>query len=291
VSIPSLEHEIAFVPSFDGSVLAVHPLALTDRDPLLVVPAAGPDLSLWRPTLRRSVTHRGALTWDLRGLHASSPPASDRIDAAAHVEDAVAVLDWADVAGAHVVSWGTGTRIAVELARAHPERVLSLAIVCGTHGYPARLLGRLDPTGLLPLAAGVGKHFSGIVGGGLRKVVARPEIAGLVRQSGLVAGTADVSALVDMLRAISACDTKRLLAILEALARDGGFAGGGRVAARALVIAGDRDLLAPKRRVRDLADAVGAARIEVYERATHFLPLEHPIRLAADLEAHAGAAA
>lgn len=282
----SLDHEVTRVTSFDGTLLAARPLGGGDGTPLVIVPAVGADLSVWRGTLRRLVAARRFVTWDLRGLHESAPPESDRIDPGAHAEDGMAVMGALGLDRVHVASWSTGTRIAIELAHRHPDRVASLTLVCGAYGYPLpRLARRLDPTAVMPLAAGVAKHFPGLVGGALRHVVTRPEIAGLIRQSGVVGPTADVAALVDLLKSIAACDTRRLLAIFEAVTGDAAPELLADILAPTLLIAGDRDPFTPRVLMEDMAATIPGARLEVYERATHYVPLEFPIRLADDLEA------
>lgn len=282
---PSFGHEIVKTTSFDRTSLAVRLLGAAGDTPHLVVPAVGVDLSIWRAVLRRTLAARGAVTWDMRGMHDSGAPVSERIDPGAHAEDAVAVLDAVNVERAHIVAWSTATRIAVELAHRYPERVASMALVCGGYGYPARkLLRRLDIAGLMPLAAGVGKHFPGVLGGALRRVVGRADVAGIVRQSGLLGPTADVSAAVDVLRSVASCDTRRLLAIFEAVTGDAAPEMLADIDVPALVVAGQRDSFTPLLVMQESAEALPRGRLEIYEQGTHYVPIEFPARLADDLE-------
>lgn len=284
MTYPTLDHEIRRVTSFDGTSLAARPLGTGSAMPLVVVPAVGADLSVWRGTLRRVLAERPVVTWDLRGMHSSDAGVSDRIDSAAHAEDGVAVMAELGIERAHIASWSTGTPIALELAHRHAESVASLTLVCGAYGYPLpRLARRLDPTGFMPLAAGVAKHFPGVVGAALRHAIARPEIAGLVRQSGVVGPTADVSALVDLLKSIASCDTRRLLATFEAVTGEAVPELLSEITAPTLLIAGDRDVFTPRVLMDDMAAAIPGARLEVYDRGTHYVPLEFPGRLADDL--------
>ena len=286
---PSLDHDVRRTASFDGTLLAIRPLGAATGIPHLVVPAIGVDLSIWRNVLRRTLQVRGAVCWDLRGMHESEAPRSGRIDAAAHAEDAVAVLNDVAVERAHLVAWSTGTRIALEVAHRYPERVASIALVCGGYGIPTKqLLRRLDVAGLMPLAAGVAKHFPGILGGLLSNITTRADIAGLVRQSGFLGPTADIPAAVEVLESVASCDMRRMLATFEAVSGDAAPEVLANVRAPALVVAGDRDSFTPLSLMKDVAATLPEARLGVYEGGSHFVPLEFPARLADELEDLAG---
>ncbi|MDQ3877651.1 MAG: hypothetical protein M3290_04780, partial [Actinomycetota bacterium] len=76
------------VDSFDGSEIAMYTFGDGDATPLLVCNAVGADLSMWRRALIDVERARRVVTWDHRGLHESGPPATPRLDAGAHAEDA-----------------------------------------------------------------------------------------------------------------------------------------------------------------------------------------------------------
>ncbi|HEX2196319.1 MAG TPA: alpha/beta fold hydrolase, partial [Actinomycetota bacterium] len=92
---PHLDHEVELVRSFDGTMLAVRAMGVGDAPPLLVANGIGANLAVWRRALYDLAAERAVVTWDHRGLFESRPPASDRLDAAAHAEDAIAAADHA----------------------------------------------------------------------------------------------------------------------------------------------------------------------------------------------------
>ncbi|MDQ3984922.1 MAG: alpha/beta hydrolase [Actinomycetota bacterium] len=283
---PTLEHTPELMPSFDGTSIAARRMGAGGGTPLLVVNAVGATLAIWRRALAASAGERPILTWDHRGLHASKSPESDRNTAGTHAEDAVAVLDRFDIEKVAIASWSNGTRIALEITSRYPERVVSLVTVCGAYGYSLRRLVRhLHLPSVLPLAAGVGKHFASYIEGPVRALAARPELAGFIRQSGFVGPTADTAALVDLLRDMAQCDPKRFLAAYEAVAGDSAPDLLREVDVPALVVAGDRDTFVPLPISQKIARLIPSSRLEVYERATHFLPIEFPARLSDDLRA------
>jgi len=279
-----LTHEPDFVPSFDLTLIAGRRMGETDGTPLVVASAVGADLSVWRRTLARLVQDRPVVTWDLRGLHSSGMARSNRLDAGAHAEDGIAVTDSYEIKRFHLAGWSTGARIALEIAHRYPERVASLTLVCGTDGYSlSGGLRHLEITSVLPMVTGVGKHFASYLGAALRTLTSRPELVGLVRQSGLVGPTADTTALVDMLRSMAECDPKVLLATYEAVAGDSAPELLREIEPGTLLIAGERDPFTPLRRMEQTAESVPTATLTVYERATHYLPIEFPELLAKDL--------
>jgi 3-oxoadipate enol-lactonase len=280
----SLDHSPEFVPSFDGTRIAVRRLGSGGGTPLLIANAVGANLAVWRRVLPALVGDRQAVAWDLRGLLESDPPLSDRIDPGAHAEDAMAALDASGVDRVVLASWSNGSRIAIEIAARYPERVAKLAIVCGGYGHsPARLFTRLEPFSLLPTAAGIAKHFSSLFGGALRSFAGRREISALIRHSGIVAASADVVALADLLRGFASCDPKRLLATYEAVAGSHAPTLLRSMQAPTLVVAGARDVLTTRAMSEETAQTIPGAGLVIYEGATHYLPLEFPARLAEDL--------
>lgn len=278
-----LDHEPELIESFDGTAIAVTRLGDGGGVPLLVANAVGATSAAWREALVDIVRGRPIITWDHRGLLSSGPPASQRIDPGAHAEDAMAALDHHDVDNFALVSWSNGTRIAIEIAARYPERVQALVLVSGGSGHPASGLLRLEIASAIPVIASVAKYFAGPLASRLQKLVARPEIAGLVRQSGMVGATADTPALVDLLKGMTQSDLKTLLATLEAVVGSNGADLLSQIQSPTLMIVGDRDQFTTGRMVEEVARSIPNCRVIHYEGATHYLPLEFPARLSNDL--------
>lgn len=278
-----LEHEVELVKSFDGTLIATRPLGAGDGLPVLVVNAIGANLAAWRRALIDLVEERPVLTWDHRGLHASGAPATDRLDAGAHAEDAVAALDRHGFERCAIVAWSSGTRIALELATRYPERAAGMVLVCGSFGHALGRLLRLEIGSVFPLVASVAKHFSWLAEGPLAALAARPELAGLIRQSGFVGATADGAALADIFRGMAACDMRVLLESYEKVAGDPAPHLLDSITCAVLAIAGDRDIVTPPALMEATAERIPGARLVVYEGATHYLPIEFPGRLSEDI--------
>lgn len=272
------------VTSFDGTVLASYRTGAEDGPPLVLANGIGVQLGAWSEALKELAERRPIVTWDYRGLHGSSAANSQRIDAGAHAEDLMAVADRYGFDAFDLIGWSTGGRIAAEAAIRYPERVRRLALVCGGKGHGLRRLLRAELSSLLPAAAGILKHFTGFLEAPFRKVTTRPELAGLVRQSGLIGPTADIHSLVDVLKGIAECDGKTWLAIYESVAGDGDPPRLDRIESPTLVIGGERDPFTSPGLLKEIAASISGAESVFYERATHYLPIEFPARLGSDLE-------
>jgi 3-oxoadipate enol-lactonase len=280
----NLEHEVDHVNSFDLSLIAARRMGADEGTPLLISSAVGANLAVWRRTLLDLARVRPVVTWDLRGLGESGPARSQRVDASAHAEDGVAIVDSYEIDRFHLAGWSTGVRIALEIAHRYPERVASLTLVCGGYGYSITGgLRHLEPVSMLPLASGMAKHFAGYLGPVLRGLMGRAELAGVIRQSGMVGPTADTSALVDMVRSMADSDTRTLLETYEAVAGDAAPELLGQIEPSTLLVAGERDPFTPRRIMEVMEERIPGASLTVYERATHYLPIEFPARLALDM--------
>lgn len=252
----------------------------------MLVNAIGPDLSSWRCVIDELEQATSIVSWDLRGLHGSEQPRSRRVDAAAHAEDAIAVLDAAGVGPCAIVAWSTGTRIALEIARSHPDRVRALVIVSGGFGRGFRGLFRyFEVSSLFPFGAGIAKHFAPAIEAPFRSFVKRPEIAGVVRQSGIIGPTANIDVLVQVLQSFADCDLRTLFSTYEEVVGDADPSILLEVQAPTLLVVGKRDRFTTAAMVDSMLARLPAAEKVVYENASHFLPLEYPERLAADISA------
>jgi pimeloyl-ACP methyl ester carboxylesterase len=85
--------------------------------------------------------------------------------------------------------------------------------------------------------------------------------------------------LVELLRGLASCDLRRLFATYEAVSGDSAPELLRRIQAPTLLIAGQRDIFASPAMAHEMERMIPDASIEVYEKATHYLPLEYPAML------------
>jgi 3-oxoadipate enol-lactonase len=279
-----IEQDAAMVTSFDGTFIATHSFGEADRIPVLICNAIGANLAVWEPSLSELADSRRVVTWDHRGMFDSGLPATDRLDAGAHVLDAIAAVRALGIERFHVVAWSSGGRIAIQLAQEYPERVVSLALVCAGYGHSLAALLRLEPSALLPRIAGIARFIAVPLHGLLRNLLSRPEVAGLVRQSGMIGAKADTAAFIRFLRGLAESDPRILLQSYHAVSGDPAPQLLREIVAPTLVISGEHDQFTTRSVTTEMVAKISDARLEVYEDSTHYLPIEHPERLAYDLK-------
>lgn len=103
--------------------------------PILLIHGLGYGRWGWGPLTERLASRFRVVTFDNRGIGASSKPEGP-YTAAEMASDAGAVLDAAGIEHAHVVGTSLGGMIAQELTLAHPDRVDRLALLSTTPGAP-----------------------------------------------------------------------------------------------------------------------------------------------------------
>lgn len=143
------ELEVFFynVTSADGTRLRAwtnDPDCLIDGPTVLLCNGLG--TNAWTaPALLRPECGVRILSWNHRGVGGSDRPADpDRVGIEEFVEDALAVMNDADIEKATVLGWSMGVNTAFELAVRHPERVKGLFAVTGVPGDSFRtMLGPL----------------------------------------------------------------------------------------------------------------------------------------------------
>lgn len=278
-----LDREADLVPSFDGTLIAIRRGGHGSGTPLLFVDAIGTKMTAFKALAADQTASRPLLNWDLRGFFDSGPPGPGRVDASAHANDALAVLDHLDVQECIATAWSSGGRIALELAANNPERVRGLVLICSGYGHSLGRVLKGEFAALLPKVAGFAKYLAPLLQNPIRNFVARPEIAGLVRQSGMTGATADTASLVEMIRSLSSCDPRTLLATYEAISGDPDPSLLPRIEAPTLLIAGEFDQFTSREMTHEMAAHIPDAAVEIFEDATHFLPIEYPERLTRDV--------
>lgn len=115
--------------------------------PVLLIHGLGYGRWGWAPLESRLVSHHSVITFDNRGIGASSIPPGP-YTTSEMAADAVAVLDAAEVERAHVIGTSLGGMIAQELAIGWPARVDRLVLMSTT---PGATLGFPMPTETIEL--------------------------------------------------------------------------------------------------------------------------------------------
>ena len=137
----SLQHSTIQTP--DGATLAVYRTEKRRPGPSLVLAggiAGGVDA--WRLLIDDFAPFHQIISWDYRGLFRSSVgnralrPSDVRIER--HAADLALVLSELNVEQVVLIGWSMGARVALELARTAPQRVLGVVSINGAFGRPVQ---------------------------------------------------------------------------------------------------------------------------------------------------------
>jgi pimeloyl-ACP methyl ester carboxylesterase len=206
-----------------------------------------------------------ALAIDQRGFGDSErPPSGYTIDDLA--ADAVAFLDAMAIARATVVGHSMGTFVALRVAEVRPERVARLVLIGSGWSGDIPVLREVQ-TALRDLPDPVPAEFAREFQSSTVHAPVPPEFFERIVSESLKLPARLWRAVLDGILAYE--DSDRL----------------GRIAARTLVIWGERDALFPRQDQDRLVAAIPGARLTIYTDTGHCPNWERPEKVAADVDA------
>lgn len=277
----------------DGAPLAGY---LSDGDgPVLVLAnGLGGPVSAFRHQLAHFKTRFRVLTWDYRGLYASSaalPP--ERVDMAAQADDLEDLLLAAGAPSAVLVGWSMGVQVVLELVARAPSLASHLVLMSGTYRRPfesVRLPGA--DRWLLPLLGGA-RDNAALVSRVVERFARSRRAADWVRRLRIVNPRFETDALLALAEEFTTIDFEVYFRTLHALNEHDAAPALARIGAPALVVTGGRDLILPPSVAQDLARRLPRSELFVVPRGTHYAPAEFPElvneRIDRFLSAHASA--
>lgn len=257
-----------------------------DGPAVLVSNGLGTNPHVW-PTLLQPDSGLRVIGWYHRGIGGSERPASGRIEMDAHLEDAVAVMTALGVDTAVLVGWSIGVNVAFELATQHPERVRGILAVAGVPGAtfsttlaPLRVPPILANTLMLTVArsATISGHALAPV---TRRVPWTRFSVDLLRMTRVISPAADPALLQTVVQEFFSTHPAWYARMALAASRHP------RVSLSSITVpttflAGRGDLLAGAAAMRSAAERIPGARYREM-RGTHFIPLEQPDVVLAEL--------
>jgi len=251
--------------------MSIVPFAIFAGDrgePVLFLHGVGGNAELWRPQLDAlAPTHR-CIAWNMPGYGKTTSPLPEMTFPALGAA-AGRLLDRCGVASAHVVGHSMGGMVALEFAASFPERVRSLVLsgssaAFGKSGgaWQAEFLAqRLEPLD-------EGRGMAGIT---------EQVVDGLL---GVEPDKAARAALVASMMAIPEAVYRAALQCLVTFDRRDALAG---LRMPVLLIAGQRDRIAPPELMRRMAERIAGAQFVEIPGAGHLANLERPAAFNAPL--------
>jgi 3-oxoadipate enol-lactonase/4-carboxymuconolactone decarboxylase len=239
--------------------------------PLLLGPSLGTSLEIWEPQTAALARDHRVLRWDLPG-HGGSPAgllASTAPGATAIADLGRLVLGLADALGIDRFAYAgisLGGAVGAWLAVHHPERIVSLALVCSSARFG-------DPRGWHERAALVRAKGMDPVADAAAARWFTPAFARSAAAEALVAGLR----VTDPAGYAACCDALASYDLRPDLSR---------IAAPTLVVAGRDDVATPPAHARELADGIPGAALTEVAHAAHLAGVERPAPVLAALLAH-----
>lgn len=229
-------------------------------------------------------------TWYYRGTAGGDRPEDrSRVTVGDHAEDAFAVLEHERIDRVVLACWSLGVNVGFELARRHPDRVAGIMAVAGVPGGTFAAMGA--PLGIprpLRHAVGVtgartGQAIGPALGWVSRRIPLNRATATVISHSGFVLPKATPDRLLPALEEFREHDFRWYFTLALGAAShepmDTSF-----VDVPVSLVAGRYDVLTSLGAMRRAAARIRGAELTVLP-GSHFLPLEFPEELAAELRA------
>jgi len=264
--------------SSDGTV--VHGWTCGGGTDVLLSNGLGSGAAAW-PRIVGDHTGFRSVGWHYRGLAGSPRPSEERnITVDHHVDDAVSVLDAAEMTRVLVVAWSVGVNVAFELALRHPDRVAGILAVSGVPGgtfgamfAPARLPAPLRHS-IGVSAARLMRAAGPAVGAVSRRVEPTPALVRRLARLGVVDRDVDVESMRSTLDGFAQHDFRWYFTLALGFAEHRAM-DLSDLDCPSLFVTGSKDMLASVNDVTDAAAAIAGADLTIVP-GTHYLPLEQP---------------
>jgi 3-oxoadipate enol-lactonase len=205
------------------------------------------------------------VAWDMPGYGNSAP--LQEMTWAALAESAIALADHLDVDRFHLLGHSMGGMVAQEVAQRYPDRLRSLILA----GTSASFGGPTEEFKTKFLAARLTPLDQGKTPGDIAPELVR----GMVGDD---PDTEGVAAAIDSMRAISPAAYRQALHCLVSFDRRAALAA---IAVPTLLIAGEKDKVAPPAGMRKMAEKIAGSRYAELPSAGHLMNLERPVAFTA----------
>ncbi|MEZ5931860.1 MAG: alpha/beta fold hydrolase [Alphaproteobacteria bacterium] len=230
---------------------------------LVFLHGIGGDAESWRLQLDAFAGDYRAIAWDMPGYGDSAPLAEMAFPAL--VDAVLALLDRLSLERVHLIGHSLGGMIAQAFALAHPERLRSLTLAATSAAFGKRAGGEI--------ASDWQERFIEQRLGPLDRGASMAELAPKLVQ-GLVGDDPDPKGLELAILSMAAVPEAGYRAAVHCLAGFDQEASLPEIRTPTLLIAGEKDPVAPPRVMARMAKAMSDARFDVIEGSGHLLHLE-----------------
>lgn len=273
--MPPPVEECRFV-SFDGTEISYQRVG--EGRPILLCNGLGGSWEAWTHQIQYFRSRYQVLSWDYRGLYGSEIPSNpNALRIADHAQDALCLLREEKAERAAIVGWSMGVQVGLEVFRAAPERVASIAMLNGVAGRPwdyvfnLNLIGRLLPPFLRSLRSAP-RAIEAVV----RQATRLPDPGQWIKRVGLAAGTLDAQVVDELVEKFRTLDMDVFIRLLEKMGEHDGWDLLPSIDVPVLIVAGSRDVFTPRSAAERMARRTRGSEIMIIPGATHYAALEYP---------------
>jgi pimeloyl-ACP methyl ester carboxylesterase len=261
----------------DGTSLAVHDTGGAGL-PVVIANGLGGSLSAWCHQVDYLRDRYRIISWDYRGLYASSRPPGDppHLDVASHVGDLLRVLGSLGIQQAAFLGWSMGVQVILELYARHPEHVSHLVLINGTFGRPLESIAIPLATRVAPAVIKQASRVHSMGSALLKRATGWPETALWLKRLGLVGESTDDELFRDLAMDFGSLDLDIYLATLRQIEQHDASHILESVAVPTLVLVGERDLFTAQKVAEQMARRIPNCEMLAIRGATHYAILEQP---------------
>ncbi|MEM7437299.1 MAG: alpha/beta hydrolase [Myxococcota bacterium] len=281
--MPPPAEERRFV-SYDGTEIAYR--SFGRGRPIMLCNGLAGSWKAWSHQIQYFRDRYRLITWDYRGLYESGLPADGAgMTIAAHARDGLRLMEEEEVDRAALVGWSMGAQVALEMFRAAPERVASLALVNGLPGRPWDYVFNLNVTGriLPPFLRGL-RSVPRVIETIIQQTSRLRDPGQWLKRTGLASRTLDetlFSALVEDSRSLN---METYIGLLERVGEHDAWDLLPQIDVPTLLITGSRDAFTPRSAAQRMTRRIRGSELMVLPGATHYAPFEYPEMLNLRLE-------
>ncbi|MEM9192957.1 MAG: alpha/beta hydrolase [Myxococcota bacterium] len=272
--IPVEERRLA---SFDGTEIAYH--IVGEGPPILLGNGLGGSWKAWSHQIAYLMDRYRFISWDYRGLYRSGTPLDDPEALRVEVQamDALAILEAEQVDRVAMLGWSMGVQVGLELYRAAPERVASLVLINGVAGRPWESLMNLrQMRHVVPGVLRTVRRLHPVAEAVTARVASWPETVTWAKRVGLASHTLDDELWHELAVSFTDLDMEVYMRTLELLGEHDAFDLLAGVDVPTLIVAGDRDLMTPRRIAEKMMRTIPEAELMLVPGGTHYVAVEYP---------------
>lgn len=264
------------VEATDGTELAYH--VVGEGPPILLANGLGGSWKAWTHQINYFQDRYRFVSWDYRGLYRSGPPRDrDALRVEDQVEDALRVMDAELIDQTAIFGWSMGVQVALEMYRRAPDRVKLLILINGVAGRPWESAFNVPKLGaMIPHVLGAVRSIPLVAQSVTERVVSWPETVTWAKRVGLAGQTLDEDIFGELAGSFAGLDMDLYLHTLELLGEHDARDLLEELDVPVLMIAGDRDLMTPRRAAEELVQRVRGAELLVVPGGTHYVAVEYP---------------